>query len=178
MFFIFQQDILRSLGKTVLVKILVKKTVSQLEKDKRTPEQSVQDEMNNQVRKWGIDIQRVELSAVKVLKQAENSSSTAVGSILKGLGMKSDPDYPTPQEFVRATHGLPDEKPPPTTSVTNPIANHVSAMGCIPPPEIPEGVNQQGMTSIKYKFVYCLFLMSKVVPIQQYIPILFLHFQT
>ena len=45
-----------------------------MEKDKRTPEQSVQDEMNNQVRKWGIDIQRVELSAIKVLKQAENSS--------------------------------------------------------------------------------------------------------
>ena len=111
-----------------------------MEKDKRMPSQTIQDELNNQVRKWGIDVQRVELSTVKVLKQAENSSSTAVGSILKGLGMKEDPEYPTPQEFVRATHGLPEEKPAPaTTSATNPTANHVSAMGCIPPPEIPAG---------------------------------------
>ena len=97
--------------------------------------------MNNQVRKWGIDIQRVELSAIKVLKQAENSSSTAVGSILKGLGMKEDPEYPTPQEFVRVTYGLPEDKSSKSTaaSAANPVASHVSAMGCIPPPEIPEG---------------------------------------
>ena len=120
----------------------MKKTVSQLEKDKRMPSQIIQDDLNNQVRKWGIDVQRVELSNVKVLKQAENSSSAAVGSILKGLGMKEDPEYPTPQEFVRATHELPDEKSSSKstgTSFSNSTASHVSAMGCVPPPEIPPG---------------------------------------
>ena len=61
-----------------------------------------------------------------------------------GLGMKEDPDYPTPQEFVRATHGLENDKPS-TTTITglpadNPAANHVSAMNCMPPPQIPEGM--------------------------------------
>ena len=142
---------MRSLGKTILIKILVKKTVSQLEKDKRMSSQVIQDELNCQVRKWGIDVQRVELSGVKVLKEAENSSSAAVGSILKGLGMKEDPEYPTPQEFVRATHGLENDKPS-TTTITglpadNPAANHVSAMGCIPPPQIPEGMHVHEMNT-------------------------------
>jgi hypothetical protein len=124
-----------------LVKILVKKTVSQMQKDNRISSQLIQDDLNNQVRKWGIDVQRVELSNVKVLKEAENSSSAAVGSILKGLGMKDDPDYPTPQEFVRATHGFTDEKRPTPQSVppANPADSHVSAMNCMPLPEIPEG---------------------------------------
>lgn len=105
------------------------------------PEQMIQDDLNDQVRKWGIDIQRVELSAVKVLKQAENNSSTAIGSILKGLGMKDDPEYPTPQEFVRATHALPNETPAKSAAASdsNPAANHVSAMDCLLAPEIPEG---------------------------------------
>ena len=112
-----------------------------MQKDNRMSSELIQDELNNQVRKWGIDVQKVELSAVKVLKEAENSSSAAVGSILKGLGMKDDPDYPTPQEFVRATHGLTDEKTTTRTNAApdNPLANHVSAMGCLPPAEIPHG---------------------------------------
>ena len=40
----------RSLGKTLVVKVCVKKTVSQLEKDKRTPAQAIQDDLNDQVR--------------------------------------------------------------------------------------------------------------------------------
>ena len=39
----------RSLGKTLVVKVCVKKTVSQLEKDKRTPAQAIQDDLNDQV---------------------------------------------------------------------------------------------------------------------------------
>ncbi len=104
------QDILRSLGKTLLIKILVKKGVTQLEKDKRTPESEILDEINDQVRKWGINVHSVKLSEAKVLKQPESGSNAAVGSILKGLGVKNDPKYPTPQEFVRATHGF--EKQP------------------------------------------------------------------
>ena len=48
---------------------------------------------------------KVELSEPKILKQPENGGTSAVGSILKGLGMKSDPKYPTPEEFIRASQG-------------------------------------------------------------------------
>jgi hypothetical protein len=48
----------------------------------------------------------VELSEPKILKQPENGGTSAVGSILKGLGVKGDPKYPTPEEFVRASHGI------------------------------------------------------------------------
>ena len=105
------QDILRSLSKTLMIKILVKKSVRQIEKERRRPATEIQDEINLQVRQWGIDVQKVELSEPKILKQSENGGNSAVGSILKGLGMKKDPEYPTPQEFVRLTHGL-DEAPP------------------------------------------------------------------
>ncbi len=59
-----------------------------------------------QVRKWGIDVHRVDLSEPKILKQPENGGTTAVGSILKGLGVKSDLKFPTPEEFVRSSHGM------------------------------------------------------------------------
>jgi len=100
------QDILRSLSKTLLIKILVKKSLRQIEKERRRPAAEIQDEINLQVRQWGIDVQKVELSEPKILKQPENGGNSAVGSILKGLGMKSDPKYPTPEEFVRLTHGI------------------------------------------------------------------------
>lgn len=91
----------------------------------------------------------MELSEIKILKQPESSSNSAVGSILKGLGMKEDPAYPTPKEFVRATHGLAEWPTEPSSKTTvvnginagNPAANHVSAMGCMPPPEIPQGAS-------------------------------------
>lgn len=149
------QDILRSLGKTLVVKVCVKKTVSQLEKDKRTPAQAIQDDLNDQVRKWGIDVHKVELSNPKILKQPESSSNTAVGSILKGLGMKGEQEYPSPEEFVRASHGLETEgtgaggssskSVGPASSGGAPasvdLSNHVSAFSCLPPPEIPQGVD-------------------------------------
>ena len=130
------QDILRSLGKTLLVKTCVKKSVHQLEKDKRTPAQAIQDELNDQVRKWGIDVHRVDLSDPKVLKQPESGSNAAVGSILKGLGMKGETAYPTPEEFVKAAHGLEVEG-----KNADPTATHVSAMSCLPPPEVPPGID-------------------------------------
>ena len=103
------QDILRSLSKTLLIKHLVKKTVSKIEKEKRLLASEIQDEMNLQVRKWGLDVQKVELSEPKVLKQPENGGNTAVGSILKGLGMKSDTKFPTPEEFVHSSYGIENE---------------------------------------------------------------------
>jgi len=128
--------------------------VSQLEKDKRTPAQAIQDDLNDQVRKWGIDVHKVELSNPKILKQPESSSNSAVGSILKGLGMKGEPEYPSPEEFVRASHGLETEGTGGGTSskavgpassggapASVDLSNHVSAFSCLPPPEIPQGVD-------------------------------------
>ena len=85
---------------------MVKKTVAQLEKDNRNTGQKIQDDLNDQVRKWGIDVQKVELSTVKILKYPENGSTTAVGSILKGLGVKRDEEYQTQTDVLRASHGL------------------------------------------------------------------------
>jgi hypothetical protein len=116
------QDILRSLSKTLMIKILVKKTVSKIEKERRTPAAEIQDELNLQVRQWGIDVQKVELSVPKILKQPDNGSNSAVNSILKGIGMKSESKYPTPKEFARVSHGLEDES-------GNPTSSHVSALG-------------------------------------------------
>lgn len=144
------QDILRSLGKTLLVKILVKKTVPQLDRDKRTPESEICDEINAQVRKWGINVHCVKLSETKVLKQPDSGSNTAVGSILKGLGLKGDPKYPTPTEFVRASHGIEDQATASmlanTGSVTMPGASNTSVnlslLQSLSSGAMPSGANQ------------------------------------
>ena len=60
------QDILRSLGKTLLTKVLVKRSLSQLKTDKRISAQVICDELNEQVRKWGLDVRSVTLSDPKV----------------------------------------------------------------------------------------------------------------
>ena len=92
------------------MKILVKKRTAQLEKDTREAGRKIQDELNDQVRKWGIDVQKVELSTVKIMKPPESGSTTAVGSILRGLGVKRDEKYLTQQDVVRASHGSFDQK--------------------------------------------------------------------
>lgn len=46
------------MGKTVLVKILVKKTVQQLDRDKRRPAGEIQDELNDQVNTALLQIKR------------------------------------------------------------------------------------------------------------------------
>ena len=56
------QEILRSLSKTLLVKTLVRKSVRQIQKERLSIACEIQDEINLQVRKWGIHIQRVDLS--------------------------------------------------------------------------------------------------------------------
>jgi len=56
------QLILRSLSKTLLVKTLVRKSVRQIQKERLSIACEIQDEINLQVRKWGIHIQRVDLS--------------------------------------------------------------------------------------------------------------------
>lgn len=102
------QDILRSLGKTLLTKVLVKRSLSQLKSDKRISAQVICDELNEQVRKWGLDVRSVSLSDPKVLKEAGQAS--AMNPILQGLGLRDAKEYPTPQQFVRATWGLEEEQ--------------------------------------------------------------------
>jgi len=65
------QEMLRSLAKTVLVRMTVKQTISQLNKEKHRCENSVKDEINGQVRKWGLDVRLVEYCEIKVLKAPE-----------------------------------------------------------------------------------------------------------
>ena len=132
------QDILRSLGKTILVKILVKKTVSQIDKDTRVSAQKIQDELNNQVRKWGIDVQKVDLSTAKILKHPDSGSTTAVGSILKGLGVARDKEYLTPQDVVRASHGLSDQNCPLSSTAKSSKQNE-NIMECITPSQAEKG---------------------------------------
>ena len=65
----------------------------------------MQDEINRQVRKWGINVHQIELSDPKILKQADMADASALGSVLRGLGMKEESAYPTPEEFARSIHG-------------------------------------------------------------------------
>ena len=88
-------------------------------------------EINDQVRKWGINVHSVRLSEAKVLKQPDSGSNTAVGSILKGLGMKDDPKYPTPKEFIKSQTGFVDQptaslmgNAPPTMNMSLLQVNH------------------------------------------------------
>ena len=68
--------------------------------------------------------------------------------------MKGEPEYPSPEEFVRASHGLETEGTgggnsskvvgPASSGGAPPsvdLSNHVSAFSCLPPPEIPQGVD-------------------------------------
>ena len=122
-----------------MVKILVKKTVSQIDKDTRVSAQKIQDELNNQVRKWGIDVQKVDLSTAKILKHPDSGSTTAVGSILKGLGVARDKEYLTPQDVVRASHGLSDQNCP-LSSTAKSSKESENTMECITPSQAEKGI--------------------------------------
>jgi hypothetical protein len=59
------------LGKTVLVKILVKKTVQQLDRDKRRPAGEIQDELNDQVNPALLQIKRYRAGVKKRINQGK-----------------------------------------------------------------------------------------------------------
>jgi len=80
------QDTLRSLGRTLITKTLTKKTAQALAKDKRLAAERIKDDLNLQVRKWGIDIRDVILSEPRLLKKPEERS--ALGPVLQNLGLK------------------------------------------------------------------------------------------
>merc|ERR1712032_796798 len=97
------QDMLRSLSKSMLTKTLTKMTVAKLCKDRRLAVQTIAEELNVQVRKWGIHIQQVTLSDPKVLKRPEEKS--AMGPILRNMGLKETQEFPSPEQFVRNNYG-------------------------------------------------------------------------
>jgi len=123
------QDILRSLGKTVLVRLLAKKHISKLTREKTACANEIMKELNKQVRKWGLIIRCVSLSDIKILKQAEAIPGVGgVGQLLQGLGLtppaatvpqlpvnnvangKPTVTFPSPLEFVRNAYS--EDQPP------------------------------------------------------------------
>jgi len=96
------QDILRSLGRTLITKTLTKKTVQALSKDKRLAAEKIKDDLNQQVRKWGIDIREVSLSDARLLKKPEEKS--ALAPVLQNLGLKDEQAFPSPEQFVRGDY--------------------------------------------------------------------------
>merc|ERR1719244_600859 len=115
------QDILRSLGKTVLVRLLAKKHISKLTREKTMCANEIMKELNKQIRKWGLIIRCVSLSEVKVLKQPE--AMPGMGKLLSGLGLtggqqkqKEEIPFPSPMEFARSAYS--GEKEEPTTAET------------------------------------------------------------
>jgi len=94
------QDILRSLGKTVLVRLLAKKQVTKLTKEKNICASEIMSELNRQIQKWGLNVRCVSLSETKVLKQPENPG---IGPLLSSIGLqkKEEKPYPSPIEFAR-----------------------------------------------------------------------------
>jgi len=102
------QDMLRSLSKSMLTKTLTKMTVAKLCKDRRLAVQTIAEELNVQVRKWGIHIQQVTLSDPKVLKKPEEKS--AMGPILRNMGLKETQEFPSPEQFVRNNYGDGDDE--------------------------------------------------------------------
>jgi len=101
------QDILRSLAKTVLVRLLAKKQVSKLVKEKNVCAAEIMADLNRQVRKWGLDVRCVSLSEAKVLKKPEGNNGVA--PLLQSLGLKAKASYPSPMEFARSIHAPPGE---------------------------------------------------------------------
>jgi len=118
------QDILRSLGRSLMTKVLTKKTVCQLTKDKRIAAEDILKELNNQVRKWGIDIRMVILSDAKVLKKPENKSS--LNPILQNLGLKQEKQFPSPQQFIHHEYfGEEMDEKDPNAEALNTLASAV-----------------------------------------------------
>jgi hypothetical protein len=104
------QDILRSLGKTILVRLLAKKHISKLTREKTMCANEIMKELNKQIRKWGLIIRCVSLSEIKVLKQPE--AMPGMGKLLSGLGLtgggkqkpKEEIPFPSPMEFARSAY--------------------------------------------------------------------------
>ncbi|CAL4063201.1 unnamed protein product, partial [Meganyctiphanes norvegica] len=62
---------LRSYGKTVLLNVLMKHSIKEMERDRTSISAEIQKDINIRVQDWGIEIGGVELSTVNILKEAE-----------------------------------------------------------------------------------------------------------
>lgn len=68
----------------------------------RLAAEKIKTELNQQVRKWGIDIREVYLSDAKLLKKPEEKS--ALAPVLQNLGLRDEQDFPSPQQFIRGDY--------------------------------------------------------------------------
>jgi len=126
------QDILRSLGKTVMVRLLAKKHISKLTREKTMCANEIMKDLNQQIRKWGLIVRCVSLSEVKVLKQPE--AMPGMGKLLAGLGLtggkpkpKEEIPFPTPMEFARSAYKDKEETNRPETPDLNSIVEKAEA---------------------------------------------------
>jgi len=100
------QEMIRSLARTVLIRLTVKRNVHQLTKDKHSCEVDVKTEINGQVRKWGLNIRSVVFSEVKILKVPEKEGG--IPPLLATLGQSSE--GLSPADFAKYIYSM--EKPP------------------------------------------------------------------
>ena len=68
----------------------------------RLAAEKIKDDLNQQVRKWGIDIREVSLSDARLLKKPEEKS--ALAPVLQNLGLKDEQAFPSPEQFVRGDY--------------------------------------------------------------------------
>ena len=64
--------------------------------------EKIKDDLNNQVRKWGIDIREVTLSEPRLLKKPDEKS--ALAPVLQNLGLKDEQEFPSPEQFIRGNY--------------------------------------------------------------------------
>ena len=68
----------------------------------RLAAEKIKNELNQQVRKWGIDIREVSLSDARLLKKPDEKS--ALAPVLQNLGLKDEQAFPSPEQFVRGDY--------------------------------------------------------------------------
>ena len=68
----------------------------------RLAAEKIKDDLNQQVRKWGIDIREVYLSEPRLLKKPDEKS--ALAPVLQNLGLKDEQEFPSPEQFIRGNY--------------------------------------------------------------------------
>ncbi|KAL7643261.1 UNVERIFIED_CONTAM: hypothetical protein RMT77_006552 [Armadillidium vulgare] len=94
---------LRSFGKTVMLNVLTKHTVREMERDRLQIASEILKELNTRVANWGIEIGQVDLSTVNVLKEPEpNNPLKPLLSALGSSGSSGSPVATGPDGFFGA----------------------------------------------------------------------------
>ncbi|KXJ13355.1 stomatin-like protein 1 [Exaiptasia diaphana] len=75
---------LRMLAQTALVNRLSTKTIAQAEADKKFIDLTLQNDLNKSSEKWGVKVERVTISQIRVLKEASVSEGVDVVNLFKG----------------------------------------------------------------------------------------------